>query len=89
MHDEDDLGRTPFELEALEEELDRARDEAARAVDRAAALAALRSHAFEVFDELRRPLYASDVLLPRDPADEKERAYLSGLLLRINNGSED
>lgn len=85
----DDLGQTPFDLEALEDELERARDEAARAVDRAAALAALRSHAFEVFDELRRPLYFSDVLLPLDPTDEEKRAHLKALLLRINNGSED
>jgi hypothetical protein len=70
-------------VEVLEDELAVARRTAARAVDRAAALAELRSHALAVQDVLRRPLRAAEVLQPRDPHDEETRAWLNALVDRI------
>lgn len=67
----------------LEDELTAAREQAARSLDRATALAELRSHALAVAAELRRPLRAADVLQPRDPHDEETRARLSALVDRI------
>jgi hypothetical protein len=72
----------------LEDELAESRRTAAHAVDRAAALAELRSHALEVQEALQRPLRAVDVLQPLDPQDEKARARLNALVERIT-GQED
>lgn len=70
----------------VEDELAEARRVAAGAVDRADALAQLRSYALETQDELRRPVSASDVF---DTRDEQRRARLSALADRITNGMED
>jgi len=72
----------------LEDELAESRRTAALAVDRAAALAELRSHALEAQETLQRPLRAIDVLQPLDPQDEKTRARLNALVERIT-GQED
>jgi DNA-binding IclR family transcriptional regulator len=80
--DRDDMSRTPFDFNELDEVIADAREEAAVAVDRVKALVELRSHALAVADELDRPLYASDVLAPLDAAEEETRAHLTSLLKR-------
>ena len=67
-------------LTAVEDELASAREAAANAVDRADALARLRTYTLEVQDELRRPLRAVDVF---DTRDEERRARLHALADRI------
>jgi hypothetical protein len=67
-------------LMKVEDELALARDAAARAVDRADALAELRSYTLEVEGELRRPVRASEVF---DTKDETRRARLAALADRI------
>lgn len=70
----------------VEDELVQAREAAARAVDRADALAQLRSYTLEAQDELQRPVRAADVFQTRD---EERRARLNALADRITNGTED
>lgn len=48
-------------LDALEEELRSAREDASKAVDRAEALVELRSRALAVSERLRRPLSPADL----------------------------
>lgn len=69
-----------FDLDELDDEVDRARQQAARAVDRVQALVELRSHALAVYDELRRPIYFADLFQPQD---EETRAYVNALVNRI------
>lgn len=70
----------------VEDELALAREVATRAVDRADALAQLRSYTLEVQDEQQRPVRAGDVFTTRD---EERRARLMALADRITNGTED
>lgn len=70
----------------VEDELAEARRVAAKAIDRADALAQLRSYTLEMQDEMRRPVSASDVF---DTSDEQRRARLNALADRITNGTED
>lgn len=83
MIDRQDLANVPFDLAQLDTEIADARRDAALAVDRVKALVELRSHALAVYEELQRPLYYPDVLQPRDPHDEEERAFLNALVNRI------
>jgi len=70
-------------LSWIEDELVKERDEAAAHIDRAEALAALRSHALPVAQALRRPLTPEDVLVSDD---EHKRAELRALALRVARG---
>lgn len=70
----------------VEDELAEAREVAAKAIDRADALAQLRSYTLDVQDELQRPVRATDVF---DTRDEERRARLTALADRITNGTED
>jgi hypothetical protein len=65
----------------VEDELVAARELAARAVDRADALAQLRSYVIELQDELQRPVRLSEVFETRD---EQKRARLKMLADRID-----
>ena len=75
-------------VETLESELAEARRVAARVLDRASALAELRSHALAVQNALQRPLRMKDVLQPLEPHDEEGRARINALVDRIT-GQED
>jgi hypothetical protein len=68
----------------IEDELDRERDEAARHIDRADALAELRSRALPVAASLRRPLTPEDVF--SSAQNEHERAEIRALALRATGG---
>lgn len=68
-------------LDWIEDELASARREAARHVDRAEALAVLRSRALPIAQRLRRPLTPDDVLA--SSRDERERAELRALADRV------
>jgi hypothetical protein len=70
-------------LSWIEDELATERDEAAAHIDRAEALAALRSRALPRAQALRRPLTPEDVLVSED---ERERAELRALALRVTRG---
>jgi len=84
-----EMGLEDFDaVAALESELAEARRSAARALDRASALAELRSHALAVQEALQRPLRMHEALRPLDPHDEEARARLTALVDRIT-GQED
>jgi hypothetical protein len=68
----------------IEDELAKERDEAARHVDRAEALAELRSRALPAAQALRRPLTPEDVFA--SCKNEHERAELRALALRATRG---
>jgi hypothetical protein len=73
-------------LDWIEVELTPARREAARHIDRAEALAVLRSRALPVAQRLRRPLTVDDVFA--SSRDERERAELRALADRVTGGGE-
>ena len=72
-------------LDWIEDELTSARREAAHYIDRAEALAALRSRALPIAQRLRRPLTVDDVFASRD---ERERAELRALADRVTGGGD-
>lgn len=67
-------------LTGVEDELAAAREVATKAVDRADALAQLRSHILELQDEFQRPVRLSEVF---ETKDETQRARLAALADRI------
>jgi hypothetical protein len=73
-------------LDWIEVELTTARREAARHIDRAEALAVLRSRALPVAQRLRRPLTVDDVFA--SSRDERERAELRALADRVTGGGD-
>jgi hypothetical protein len=68
-------------LDWIEDELAKERREAAKHVDRADALATLRSRALPIAQRLRRPLTPDDVF--GSSANEHERAQLQALADRV------
>lgn len=73
-------------LDDLERELARQRRVASREVDRADALAQLRTRALSVAADLKRPITVEDVF--SSAKDERERAELSALADRITREQE-
>ena len=71
-------------LDHLERELGEQRAIAARVLDRADALAALREHALAVAHDLRRPITLDDVLA--SARDEEQHARLRALASRVTGG---
>lgn len=71
-------------LDWIESELERERDEAAGHIDRADALAQLRSHLLPVAATLRRPLTPDDLYVSCE--DERERAEVRALAERVAGG---
>lgn len=71
-------------LDWIEAELDREREAAARHVDRADALAQLRTRALPIAASLRRPLTPDDLFAAA--RDEHERAELRALADRATRG---
>jgi hypothetical protein len=73
-------------LDWIEDELALARREATKHVDRADALAALRSRALPIAQRLRRPLTPDDVF--KSSSNEHERAQLQALADRVTGGGD-
>jgi hypothetical protein len=73
-------------LDWIEDELANERREATKHVDRADALAALRSRALPIAQRLRRPLTPQDVFA--SASDEHERAQLQALADRVTGGGD-
>lgn len=73
-------------LDWIEDELAKERREATNHVDRADALAALRSRALPIAQRLRRPLTPDDVF--KSSSNEHERAQLQALADRVTGGGD-